>query len=199
MWDGLLMTLQGSGVRLEPLTRQHAAGLRVAAGDGELFRWWPMNPASSDEAFAAWMATSLEDNREGRRAVFATIDAAAGTPVGSTSYLNLAPADRRVEIGWTWLSTAVWGNGINVEAKRLMLGHAFDTLGCHCVQFRTDAMNERSRRAILALGASSEGTNRDDRLRDDGTWRSSAEYSILESEWPAVRKRLDARLADHVA
>ena len=123
----------------------------------------------------------------------------AGTPVGSTSYLNLAPQDRRLEIGWTWLSPAVWGTGINVEAKRLMLGHAFDTLGCHCVQFRTDAMNERSRRAILALGASFEGINRDDRLRLDGTWRSSAGYSILEAEWPAVRERLDARLAGPVA
>jgi RimJ/RimL family protein N-acetyltransferase len=131
----------------------------------------------------------------GERQHFATLDAKTGEVIGSTSYCLIQPEHRVVEIGWTFLTPARWRSGANSEAKLLMLRHAFDTLGCQRVQIVTDARNERSRAAIAALPAQFEGVHRDDRLLRDGTRRSSAFYSIVDSEWPEVEVALTRRLA----
>jgi RimJ/RimL family protein N-acetyltransferase len=132
---------------------------------------------------------------EGRQAAFAIVDRRSASPVGSTRYLQLAPEHRRLEIGWTWLSRRVWSTGINVEAKLLLLRHAFEELGCHRVEFLTDTNNERSRMALAALPAQFEGVLRKHRLVRGGRRRDTAVFSIIDDEWPAVRNNLERRLA----
>ncbi len=185
--------LEGRNVRLEPLERRHAEGLWEASRDPATWMWLSIvQPATRAELDA------FVD------AAFAAADAGTEIPlvtisheriVGSTRFLALRPEHASLEIGWTWLHPSVWGTGVNVEAKLLMLGHAFDTWGCRRVELKTDARNERSRGAIEAMGATFEGIHRKHMLVRGGENRDSAWYSITDDEWPAVRDGLLARLA----
>jgi proline racemase/RimJ/RimL family protein N-acetyltransferase len=186
--------LQGERVLLEPLEERHVPGLLAAAGDPATWTWL-FARLDDEAALRAWLADALRARDAGTELPFATLDARTGRVVGSTRYLAIVPAHRRLEIGWTWLTPATWGTGINVEAKLLMLAHAFDALGAMRVELKTDARNERSRAAILALGAQFEGVFRKHMRMADGRIRDSAWYAITDDDWPAVRHRLEARLA----
>lgn len=192
--ENLAIRLEGSLVVLEPLTAAHADGLWAAAQDERIWRWLAQI-GSSREYFDRWLDASLTAAAEGREGVFATRERRSGALVGSSRYLNLRPADRVVEIGWTWLNPAAWGSGVNVEAKLLMLAHAFEDLGCIRVELKTDARNERSRAAIAALPAQFEGILRKHMTVPDVGVRDSAYYSVIDDEWPAVRANLERRLA----
>ena len=194
MWKNLSTILEGETVRLEPLAARHEEGLFKAAGDERIWRWMPYNAAASRESFRRWFANALASSEAGTEAVFATIDARTGDPIGSTRYLALRPEHRGLEIGWTWLAPARWKTGANVEAKLMMLQHAFEDLGCRRVEFKTDARNERSRGAMEALPAQFEGVFRKHMLVRDGERRDSAYYSIIDDEWPEVKANLQRRL-----
>jgi RimJ/RimL family protein N-acetyltransferase len=141
------------------------------------------------------MQSALAESEAGNEAAFATLDAESGEPVGSTRYLTLRPAHRGLEIGWTWLSPSSWRTGANVEAKLLMLEHAFERLGCVRVEFKTDARNEISRAALAALPAQFEGIFRKHMIVGGDRFRDSAYYSIIDDEWPKVKENLQRRLA----
>src|SRR5215216_5083141 len=201
MWENLSGVLEGSIVRLEPLAARHEQGLFEAARDPEIWRWLPYgaagggyNPAETRESFRSWFENALALSEAGTEAAFATLDARTGTPVGSTRYLALRPEHRGLEIGWTWLAPARWQTGANVEAKLLMLEHAFERLGCLRVEFKTDSRNERSRAALAALPAQFEGIFRKHMLVRGGERRDSAYYSIIDDEWPVVRENLRRRI-----
>lgn len=173
--------------------------LLAAASDPEIWRWMPYSAATPD-GFAAWLEHSVAESAAGREGAFATIDRASGRAIGSSRYLVLRPEHRGLEIGGTWLGRAAWRTGANVEAKLLMLAHAFDELGCLRVEFKTDARNERSRAALTALPASFEGILRHHMVVPYGDGiRDSAYYSVISTEWPRVRSVLVARLARHSA
>lgn len=193
-WDDLGVLLEGEIVLLEPLRADHEPELLVAGQAQEIWTWLPLN-ASSPEAMRELVAAHLAAAERGERQHYATRLVATGEVAGSTSYCRIEPENKVVEIGWTWLEPSAWGTGANVEAKLLMLRHAFDVLGCQRVQIVTESTNERSRAAIEALGAVFEGIHRQDRIVRDGHVRSSAFYSVVDSEWPAVRTRLQQRLA----
>ena len=197
-WD-LAVDLVGTRVRLEPITIDHAETLFPAARPTEIWRWWAFNPARSAESFREWIASCIEGAAAGLRQHFATVAADTGTPIGSTSFCSLNPTHKGIEIGWTWLTPASWRTGANREAKLLMLSHAFEVLGCQRVEFETDALNERSRAAIAALGARFEGIHRDDKIVRDGVRRSSAYYSIIDHEWPVARERIQQQLRTEIA
>jgi RimJ/RimL family protein N-acetyltransferase len=193
-WPGsLAVPLRGELVVLEPLEAAHADELWAAAQAPEIWQWLA-KVGSSREYFDRWMDLALSAQREGREGVFATRDRRGGALVGSTRYMALRPADRALEIGWTWLNPAAWRRGINVEQKLLLLGHAFDDLGCVRVELKTDARNERSRAAMAALPAQFEGIHRNHMIVPDVGQRDSAYFSVIDSEWPAVRANLDGRL-----
>ena len=188
-------TLTGSHVRIEPLGLEHVEGLAAAtAGDEEVWRWLPAFPADEAE-LRALVGTALADRAAGARVPWVVLEAATGRVVGSSSYLDIDPANQRIEIGWTWLSRSVWRSAVNTEAKLLLLGHAFDDLGYERVALKTHHRNERSQAAIARLGAVREGTLRHHVLHRDGTWRDSVYFSVLSAEWPEVRDGLRARLA----
>lgn len=194
MWD-LSVRLEGDLIALEPLRPDHEDGLLEAAQAEETFTWWPLDISESRQAVHDFVAMCLRAAHDGERQHYATVDAKTDEVIGSTSYCLIQPEHRVLEIGWTFLAPSRWGTGANVEAKLLMLHHAFDVCGCQRVQIVTDAANERSRAAILALGAQFEGIHRDDRIvARDGRRRSSAFYSVLDSEWPTVERRLRQRL-----
>jgi RimJ/RimL family protein N-acetyltransferase len=185
--------LHGTRARLEPLGDTHRQPIRVLALDApETFRW--MYTPIGDWFDDWWTMTTTASDA----GPYATIDARTGEVVGSTCFLAHRPADRGVEIGGTWLHPKAQRTGINVEAKLLMLTHAFETLGCMRVEFKTHASNERSRAAIAALGAQFEGVHRKHMLRPGVGVRDSAWFSIVDDEWPAVRERLTARLTGTV-
>lgn len=186
-----MVTLEGRIIRLEPLREEHFGPLAAAASDPEIWRWMSAD-GSRPEVFRRWFDESLAE-----RIAFATLDASRGQPVGSSSFLAHVPAHRRIEIGHTWLARSHWGTGANVEAKLLMLEYAFGRLGCRRVEFKTDALNERSRAALAALPAQFEGIHRKHMLVRDGESRDSAWYSVIEDEWPEVRANLLRRLELH--
>lgn len=194
-WD-LAVRLAGEHVALEPLAAEHEEALYAVSRDPELFTWWPWDLSASREAVRGYVAECLQAARDGKRQHYLTLDARTGEPIGSTSYCLIDEDNRTLEIGATFLVPSRWGGGENVEAKLLMLRHAFDVCGCQRVQIVTDALNERSRGAILALGAEFEGIHRQDRLiAHSGRVRSSAFYSIVDSDWPTVERRQTERLA----
>jgi RimJ/RimL family protein N-acetyltransferase len=193
MWE-FDQRFEGEVVTLEPLERRHVEGLLVAGRPQEIWTWWPVNPAESREAMEEWVDAGLAAAKRGERQHYATLDAVTGEVIGSTSYCLIERDNRVVEIGWTFLTPSRWRTGANTEAKLLMLRHAFEALGCQRVQIVTDARNERSRAAIAALPAEFEGIHREDRLLRDGTRRSSAFYSIVDSEWPTVQRGLISRI-----
>jgi N-acetyltransferase len=193
MWDELTTRLEGRLVLLEPLEARHEQGLFAAAQHPEIWSW--LAPiGESAEYFARWMSASLAESAAGREGAFATVDRASGEPIGSTRYLNLREAHKGLEIGWTWLTPSMWGTGANIEAKLLMLEHAFERLRCMRVEFKTDARNERSRAALAALAAQFEGILRKHMLMPGVGIRDSAYYSVIDSEWPTVRANLQRRL-----
>ena len=194
MWENLASVSEGRVVRLEPLARRHEQGLFEAAQDKRIWRWMPYDASASPETFHAWLEDALAASSAGTEAAFATVDAGTGEPAGSTRYLALRPEHRVLEIGWTWLAPAYWQTGANVEAKMLMLEHAFEDLGCLRVEFKTDSRNERSRAALAALPARFEGIFRKHMLVRGGQRRDSAYYSIIDDEWPAVRENLMRRI-----
>ena len=191
--DSLTTRLEGSIVVLEPLGEQHAEELWEAAQSPEIWDWL-VNLNASRELFDYWLDGSMESAREGTEGPFATRLRGSGKVVGSSRYLNVRPQDRVVEIGWTWLNPGAWRTGANVEAKLLMLEHAFETLECVRVEFKTDARNERSRAALAAIPARFEGVLRNHMIVPDVGRRDSAYYSVIDSEWPAVRDNLRRRL-----
>ena len=196
MWDELSPRLSGQLVVLEPVAEAHERELFEAAQPPEIWQWWPFNPAVDRETFHRWLRDALDQVAAGRQARFTALDA-LGRPVGSTSYCELRPEDRGIEIGWTWFRPSVWGTGVNAEAKLLLLRYAFEQLGCQRVEFHTDERNERSRAALAALPAQFEGVLRDVKVLPSGRRRSSAVYSILDREWDDVERQLTRRIAAH--
>ena len=192
-FEGLSTRLEGRLVVLEPLTAEHEAGLAQAADDPEVWRWMPRVVSGPDD-FHGWMADALAEAEAGVSVPYAILSRASGTPVGSSRYLTLRPEHRGLEIGYTWHASSVWGTGVNVEAKLLLLEHAFERLGCLRVEFKTDAQNERSRAALLALPARFEGIFRKHMVVRDGELRDSAYYAITDDEWPNVKRELRRRL-----
>jgi RimJ/RimL family protein N-acetyltransferase len=186
--------LEGRVVRLEPMTKEHARGLWEASRVPETWRWLPVLQPATRTELDTFVSAALEAAAAGAEHPFVTVDVATGRVLGSTRFLALRPGHRSVEIGWTWLHPDAWGTGANVEAKLLMLAHAFDAWGCRRVELKTDARNERARRAIEALGATFEGIHRKHMLVREGENRDSAWYSVIDDEWPAVRSRLEDRV-----
>ncbi len=190
------ITLEGRYVRLEPLAMAHHAALCEAGRDNTIWRYMPQT-LRTPEDMRAFIEAALEAQATGAALPFATVDKASGRAVGSTRFFNIDRTHRRLEIGWTWLGLAWQRTAANTEAKYLMLRHAFETLGCIRVEFKTDSLNERSRAAILRLGAKEEGTFRNHMIMPDGRLRHSVYYSIIAAEWPEVKARLETKLAAH--
>ncbi|MDZ7265887.1 MAG: GNAT family N-acetyltransferase [candidate division KSB1 bacterium] len=188
------VTLPGRHVCLVPLSLTHLEDLCSAGLDEKLWRF-TVSPVRNRDDLQAYITTALREQAAGSALPFATCLAATGRAIGSTRFGNFDPANRRVEIGWTWIAQPWQRTAINTEAKYLMLRHAFETLGCLRVEFKTDLLNERSRRAILRLGAQEEGILRNHMITSAGRVRHSVYYSIIDSEWPAVKRNLEEKLA----
>jgi N-acetyltransferase len=183
------VVLEGSIVRLEPLRRDHLDGLAEVAFDPALWQFTLARPVDR-AGLEAWITAALDNAEAGVEVPFATIDGATGRPVGSTRFLNIVPEHRRFEIGWTWLAAAAQRTGANREAKLLQLTHGFEQLGANRIEFKTDSLNEKSRTALLGIGASFEGIFRNHMVMPDGRLRHSAYYSVTREDWPSVKARL---------
>ncbi len=190
------VTLRSNGLRLEPLALAHEDGLAAAAADGQLWRLRVTSVPEPQET-RAYIETALQMREQGSRFAFAVIDEATGRVLGSTSFHDIIAAVRRVEIGYTWYARSVQRSHVNTTAKLLMLGHAFDQLGCHVVGWRTDNFNFASQRAIERLGAKKDGVIRGHALRRDGTIRDTVMYSLRAGEWPESRAHLLSKLELH--
>ena len=190
------VTLRDRGVRLEPLALEHEDGLRTAAADGALWQLRVTSvPAPQDTR--AYIETALQMRAEGHRFAFAVRDDVTGEVLGSTSFHDILPAVKRVEIGYTWYRKSVQRSHVNTTCKLLMMGHAFDQLGCNVVGWRTDNYNFASQRAIERLGAKKDGVIRGHALRRDGTIRDTVMYSMRSGEWPEARAQLLYLLEHH--
>lgn len=188
-------SLHGAHVRLEPLQAPHVYGLRAAVADGDLWRLWYTNVPTPD-AVQAYVESALVMQAVGNAMAFAVLDA-AGRVVGTTRYYDLDPVTPRLQIGYTWYAASAQRTGLNTEAKLLLLGHAFDALGCIAVGLQTSWFNHASRAAIARLGAKQDGVIRNHLRHADGSIRDTVTFSIIDSEWPAVKRHLQARLASH--
>lgn len=190
------ITLEAHGVRLEPLSREHASGLREAAADGKLWELW-FTSVPEPEQTDAYITHALEGQAAGHMLPFAVRELGSNRIVGSTRYHDIVKPAQRVEIGYTWYARRWQKSHVNTACKLLLLGHAFDALGCKVVGLRTDNFNFASQRAIEALGAKKDGVIRHHQPRRDATVRDTVMYSILVSEWPDVKRHLERRLAQH--
>lgn len=190
------VTLEARHVRLEPLELRHVDPLAEVGLDPEIWRWSP-EPLRTREDMRAYVEAALEARRQGTMLPFATVLRDGDRVVGSTRYGAIDLRNRRVEIGWTWITPAWQRSAVNTEAKLLMLAHAFEALGCQRVELKTDALNERSRRAIARLGAKQEGIFRKHMVTTTGRIRDSVYFSVVDDEWPAVRAGLEAKLRAH--
>lgn len=188
------VTLEGHGVRLEPLASEQVDGLKLAAADGNLWELWFTTVPQPDET-AKYIADALAGQAAGHMLPWVVRDLATGAIVGSTRYHDIDAAIDRVEIGYTWYAKSRQRSHVNTACKLLLLAHAFDTLGCAVVGFRTDNFNVASQRAIAALGATKDGVLRHQKARRDGTARDTWMFSILRTEWPDVKRHLTTRLA----
>ncbi|WP_027014816.1 GNAT family N-acetyltransferase [Comamonas composti] len=184
------------GVRLEPLTLAHEPGLRAAVQDGELWRIRVTSAPEPDQV-RAYIQTALEQGARGQRFAFAVLDDATDQVLGTSSYHDILPEVRRVEIGYTWYAKSAQRSHVNTAAKLMLMGHAFDTLNCHVVGWRTDNFNFASQRAIERLGARKDGVIRGHAMRRDGTIRDTVMYSLRSGEWPESRAQLLSQLELH--
>ena len=189
------ITLEGSVVRLEPIRRDHAGDFWDVAQNAldDIFQWIPYRMKTRDD-FQRLVEKGLDEQKRGESVVFATVERGSGRVIGSTRYMNIDRINRRVEIGSTWIAPPWQRTAVNTEAKYLMLRHAFEVWNCFRVELKTDALNVKSRNAILRIGAKEEGTLRRHVITWTGRVRDSVYFSILDSEWPAVRARLEGRL-----
>lgn len=189
------LVLEGHGLRLEPLSLDHRAALASAASDGKLWELFFTTVPEPDRT-EAYIQAALDGQRDGHMLPWAVRDLNTGTIVGSTRYHDIVAAVDRVEIGYTWYAKGCHRTHVNTSCKLLLLAHAFDALGCQVVGLRTDILNNVSQRAIEALGAHKDGVIRHHWPRRDGSVRDTVMYSILVTEWPAIRERLERRLKD---
>ena len=187
------VVLEGRIVRLEPLRRDHLDGLAEVAFDPVLWQFTLARPVDR-AGLEAWLVTALDNAQAGTEMPFATVDLASGRPIGSTRYLNIVPEHRRFEIGWTWIATSAQRTGATREAKLLQLTHGFEQLGANRIEFKTDSLNEKSRTALLGIGAQFEGIFRNHMVMPEGRLRHSAYYSVTREDWPEVKARLLALL-----
>jgi N-acetyltransferase len=187
------VTLEGTHVRLEPLSIDHLPALVEVGLEPSLWRW-TLSQIRTPDDMRRYVETALGGAASGAEVPFATIERRTGRAIGSTRFLAIEPQHRRVEIGYTWLAPAWQRTAANTEAKLLMLRHAFEDRGALRVEFKTDSLNERSRRALAGIGAVEEGTFRNHMLTQAGRRRHTVYFSITDEEWPAVRRRLEARL-----
>ena len=187
------ITLEGHGVRLEPLTLAHEDDLAAAAADGKLWELWFTSVPAPGET-AQYITKALEGQLAGDMLPWAVRELGTGTIVGTTRYHDIVAPIDRVEIGWTWYAASWQRTNLNTACKLLLLAHAFETLGCAVVGLRTDNFNFASQRAIAALGARQDGIIRHHQARRDGTVRDSVMFSIIAAEWPDVRRHLVGRL-----
>ncbi len=188
------VTLEGVAVRLEPLSEAHCPALCEVGLDEDLWKWIPFRVATPEEMLA-YVRTALDQQAAGSAVPFATVERASGRVVGSTRYMSIDVPNRHVEIGSTWIGKPWQRTAVNTEAKYLMLRHAFENLGAVRVELKTDFLNERSRNAILRIGAKQEGIFRKHMLTWSGRWRDSVYFSIIDEEWPAVKRALEGKLA----
>ena len=191
-----LFTLEGAHVRLEPLRPEHAPLLWEIAKDHmqDLFQWIPYRMESLED-FYAFNRNVIDEQQRGLTVPFATFERSSGQIAGTTRFMNMDLANRKVEIGSTWIAPRWQRTAVNTEAKYLMLRHAFESWNCLRVEFKTDSMNQRSRQAILRLGAKEEGTLRKHMVTASERQRDSVYFSILDTEWPAVKARLESRMS----
>ena len=196
----LPLTLEGNVVRLEPIRREHASLFwEVAKNDcEEIFRWIPY-AMKTREDFDKLIEKAFAEQERGESVVFATIEQSSGRTVGSTRFMNIDRVNKRVEIGSTWIAPSWQRTAVNTEAKYLMLRHAFEVWGCIRVELKTDALNQKSRNAILRIGAKEEGTLRRHLVTWTGRVRDTVYFSVLDSEWPEVKVKLEARLCSRTS
>lgn len=185
--------LQGKHIRLEPLSHTHRAGLLEACRDGDLSKIW-YTSVPSPLNMQSYVSTAVAGREAGSMLPFAVVEEKLGAVVGCTRYCNVDSANKRLEIGYTWYAAAAQHTMVNTEAKFLLLQHAFETLGCIAVEFRTNWFNQRSRDAILRLGAKQDGILRNHQKMPDGGFRDTVVYSIIQSEWPMVKQHLQFKL-----
>jgi RimJ/RimL family protein N-acetyltransferase len=188
--------LEARGIRLEPLTDDHHDGLAAAVVDGKLWELW-YTAVPPPNGVKDYIQAAVEGQTAGHMLPWAVRDLASGAIVGSTRYHDIVPALDRVEIGYTWYGQSRQRTHVNTTCKLMLLGHAFETVGCKVVGLRTDTFNVRSQRAIEALGAKRDGVVRHFRIRRDGTFGDTVMYSILAAEWPDVKRYLELRLERH--
>jgi N-acetyltransferase len=187
------VVLEGHQLRLEPLTLAHHADLCQVGLEADLWRWIP-NPVRTPTDMTNYIETALAEQAAGKSLPFAQIERATGKVIGSTRYMNIEAAHRRVEIGCTWVAAAWQRTAINTESKYLLLRHAFEVLGCIRLELKTDSLNERSRAAIRRIGGNEEGTFRNHMIVSDGRIRHTVYFSILDSEWPSIKAGLEEQL-----
>jgi N-acetyltransferase len=193
------LTLEGSVVRLEPIRREHSALFWDVAKDDieDIFRWIPYSMKTRED-FDRLVAIAFKEQERGESVVFATVERSSGRVIGSTRFMNIDRGNRRMEIGSTWIATTWQRTAVNTEAKYLMLRHAFEVWGCIRVELKTDALNQKSRNAILRIGAKEEGTLRRHLITWSGRIRDTVYFSILDSEWPEVKAKLEEKLSKNV-
>ena len=190
------VTLEGTRVRLEPLSlERHWNGLLAIGLDPDLWQW-TLNDVHTEADLRRYLDAALREQVEGRSLPFATIDKPSGRVAGCTRFGSIEPVHRRLEIGWTWVGRSFQRTHLNTEAKYLMLRHAFEALGCIRVELKTNALNRRSRDAMLRIGCTEEGTLRRHAINQRGVVRDTVYYSILDGEWPAVKARLEAMMRE---
>src|SRR5580693_7065201 len=189
------VTLEGSVVRLEPIRREHAEIFWEITKDAlnDIFQWIPYRMQTRED-FHGLVEKIFDEQKRGESVAFATVERRSGRVIGSTRFMNIDRVNRRVEIGSTWIAPAWQRTAVNTEAKYLMLRHAFEVWGCFRVELKTDALNQKSRNAILRVGAKEEGTLRRHVVTWTGRVRDSVYFSILDSEWPEVKARLEEKL-----
>ena len=184
------VTLQGRVVRLEPLSLTHLDDLAEVAFEGNLWRWTVTQPPDIN-GLRAWIESALAGAAAGGEMAFATVDQSSGKAIGSSRFMSIVPEHRRLEIGWTWVALAWQRRGANREAKYLQLRHAFEDLGANRVEFKTDSLNEKANPALLAIGATFEGTFRNHMVMPGSRLRHSTYYRVTVEEWPAVKAKLE--------
>jgi N-acetyltransferase len=189
------VTLEGTYVRLQPLAQAHHAQLCAVGFDDAIWRWNPRPPVRTPDDMRRYIESALQQQADGASLPFATVERGANSAVGSTRFAAIDTENRRVEIGYTWIAPRWQRTPVNTEAKYLMIRHAFEAWGCIRVELKTDSLNERSRNAILRIGAKEEGILRNHMFTHSGRFRHSVYFSIIEAEWPAVKAKLEALLA----